>query len=491
MKKELSSRKISVLLLALLVSLLAAVGVSYAKYIGAFSAENTSFSLTIKGKPSYLAAGKSWYSRSTYKNLRGSASNNVNYDKVTQIYFEPDRSKIPTDYTKYYVWDASYDDSQSFIAALDKKTNVVTVYGNEDGQIIANPNSSHMFENIYANAKLTAIYGLENLDTSNVTNMEYMFYWCTKLKYVDVSNWDTSKVKNMQYMFSSCHLGDKLDVSNWDVSSVTNMTQMFSSSGMTKIDVSKWDVSKVTGMHRIFAYVYAEVLDVSNWDVSNVTDMNSMFLDCENLKELDLSNWNTSKVTNMAEMFNSCEDLTTLDLSSFDTSKVTDMHQMFDTCTSLTSLNVSSFNTSNVTNMSYMFSDCSSLTELDLSNFRTPKVTTMQTMFTRCRSLQKLDLSSFDTSNVTNMSYMFSGCSSMTTINASNKFKTDKVTSSSDMFTDCTSLVGGKNTAYNSSFTDKTYAHIDGGTENPGYFTGDLTTQSVTGYSETLGFGLD
>ena len=46
------------------------------------------------------------------------------------------------------------------------------------------------------------------------------------------------------------------------------------------------------------------------------------------------------------------------------------------------------------------------------------------------------------------------------------------MTYSSDMFTGCTSLVGGQGTAYNSSNPkDKTYAHIDGGTSNPGYFT--------------------
>jgi len=39
------------------------------------------------------------------------------------------------------------------------------------------------------------------------------------------------------------------------------------------------------------------------------------------------------------------------------------------------------------------------------------------------------------------------------------------------MFNVCYSLVGGKGTAYSSSNPkDKTYAHIDGGTSNPGYF---------------------
>ena len=43
------------------------------------------------------------------------------------------------------------------------------------------------------------------------------------------------------------------------------------------------------------------------------------------------------------------------------------------------------------------------------------------------------------------------------------------------MFNSCnakiTNLVGGAGTTYNSSKIDKTYARIDGGTSNPGYFT--------------------
>ena len=39
------------------------------------------------------------------------------------------------------------------------------------------------------------------------------------------------------------------------------------------------------------------------------------------------------------------------------------------------------------------------------------------------------------------------------------------------MFNNCTSLVGGQGTTYDDSHIDKTYAHIDGGTSNPGYFT--------------------
>ncbi|UKI57687.1 MAG: hypothetical protein L6V81_10345 [Clostridium sp.] len=39
------------------------------------------------------------------------------------------------------------------------------------------------------------------------------------------------------------------------------------------------------------------------------------------------------------------------------------------------------------------------------------------------------------------------------------------------MFNNSINLVGGAGTKYNSSYIDKTYARIDGGTSNPGYFT--------------------
>ena len=39
------------------------------------------------------------------------------------------------------------------------------------------------------------------------------------------------------------------------------------------------------------------------------------------------------------------------------------------------------------------------------------------------------------------------------------------------MFGNCTKIKGGKGTTYVDEFTTFNYAHIDGGTDNPGYFT--------------------
>ena len=182
---------------------------------------------------------------------------------------------------------------------------------------------------------------------------------------------------------------------------------------------------------------------------------------------LDVSNFDTSKVTYMSGMFSNSK-ATTLDVSNFNTSNVTDMGSMFY-YSQATTLDVSNFNTSNVTDMSSMFM-VSQATTLDVSNFNTSNVTDMDSMFYYSQATT-LDLSNFDTSKVTNMSYMFYNFTNLKTIYVSNKFNTDKVTDSTNMFSGCTNLVGGAGTKYNSSYVDKKYARIDGGTSNPGYFT--------------------
>ena len=122
--------------------------------------------------------------------------------------------------------------------------------------------------------------------------------------------------------------------------------------------------------------------------------------------------------------------------------------------------------------VAYFFYGCTNLTEIvGLTNMKTTDATNMHSMFYNCSELETIDVSSFDTSNVTVMTSMFRGCSKLTTIYASSSFVTTGVTSSGTMFTGCTSIVGGAGTVYNSKKVTATYAHIDGGTANPGYFT--------------------
>ena len=106
-----------------------------------------------------------------------------------------------------------------------------------------------------------------------------------------------------------------------------------------------------------------------------------------------------------------------------------------------------------------------------MSYLNTSEVTIMDWMFGNCTALTSLDLSHFNTSKVTDMWAMFYHSNNLRTVYVGNGWSTAAVTNSAIMFSDCTSLVGGQGTTYNSNYIDKTYAHIDGGPSNPGYFT--------------------
>ena len=157
---------------------------------------------------------------------------------------------------------------------------------------------------------------------------------------------DTSNVTDMNYMFGECYSLTSLDLSSFNTSNVTDMSRMFG------------NCTALTS------------LDLSSFNTSSVTDMNYMFGNCGALTSLDVSSFNTSNVTDMNYMFGACGALTSLDLSTFDTSNVTDMGGMFDDCSALTSLTLSSsfFNSSAVTK--FDFSGLTSWTETtSLSKF--------------------------------------------------------------------------------------------------------------------------
>ena len=366
-------------------------------------------------------------------------------------------------------------------ASTDAVTDSVCTYINN----VPVTSMSHM----YYKSKTSSI-NLTNVNTSKVTSMRFMFA-ATQVTSLDLSNFDTNKVTDMFGIFQETQI-EALDLSNFDTSNVTSMGQMFETSKVKIVDLSNFNTEKVENMNFMFFRSKAEIIDLSNFVTSNVTSMSGMFRDSY-AEVLDLRNFDTSNVISMAEMFETSK-ATTIDLSSFDTSNVTSMSGMFrDSYAEV--LDLSNFDTSNVISMEQMFYDSKSTeikglenfnTEkvenmrsmfsgtqaaiIDVSSFDTSKVTNMSQMFQRSKATT-LDLSNFNTSNVTDMGYMFYNCKTLTTIYVGNKFTTDKVTSSSNMFYLDSKLVGGAGTVYNSSYVDKTYARVDGGTSSPGYFT--------------------
>ena len=254
-----------------------------------------------------------------------------------------------------------------------------------------------------------------NLDVSNVTDMNYMFYYCLNSN-PDVSNWNTSKVTNMSNVFCGCY-GDAFnpDVSNWDTSSVTNMQGVFYNCHGVSFnpDVSNWDTSSVTRMKDMFSSCYGDAFnpDVSAWDTSNVINMSSMFGTCYGAAfNPDVSAWDTSNVTDMSSMFRNCHGAVfNPDVSRWDTSSVTNMNYMLGECSGAAfNPDVSGWDTSSVTNMSYMFYDCrGNLFNPDVSRWNTSSVMDMRYMFAGCSgaAFTELDVSDWDFSRITSTSY--------------------------------------------------------------------------------------
>ncbi|MBO5976190.1 MAG: BspA family leucine-rich repeat surface protein, partial [Oscillospiraceae bacterium] len=78
-------------------------------------------------------------------------------------------------------------------------------------------------------------------------SMAYLFSECKNLLSVDMSGVDTSSVTDMSYLFDWCSkLSSILGYENWDTGSVVNIYKMFNrTSALTKIDLSDWDLSQV------------------------------------------------------------------------------------------------------------------------------------------------------------------------------------------------------------------------------------------------------
>ncbi len=397
-------------------------------------------------------------------------------DSVTKVVFQDQIKEV---YNTLESFDLSEENNFGVMGRVVpnvEDSSTYTIYIQGDNRVIANKNSSYLFNQF---RRLESVEGIEYFDTSNVTDMSSMFGWCESLKSLDLRTFDTSKVTTMLNMFRDNLALTSLDVSSFDTSNVTTMQWMFGgTSKLQEINLSSFNTSKVTDMTAMFAGTGLVNLDLSNFDTSNVTTMRVMFSNTNYLKSVNLSSFNTEKVTNTSNMFNNCYELENLDIrnfntknvttmlgmfqecnklevlniniDTFDTSLVTTMQNMFRGCSSLTSLDVSKFNTSKVTNMAYMFQSCKSLANLDVSKFNTSNVTNMGYMFQECNNITALDVSKFNTSKVTNMAYMFHACKSLTNLDVS-KFNTSKVTNMAYMFCSCKNLPELNVSSFNTS----------------------------------------
>lgn len=299
-------------------------------------------------------------------------NNAYTIDKNGNIVFLVDGAPlIPTDiYVTLYS-----DGTLAFCNNTDKisgKT-VSVEYGNIKNQIYTNTISlnDRIPSTPWAN-NVTQIQKVNFVSEIIPTSTSNWFCHCTALTtFENMENLNTSRVTKMDYMFSDCFYLTEIDLSNFNTSSVTDMTEMFSRClALEALDLSSFDVSNVVSMQGMFAAGNSDtsplktIKGIENFDTKNVENMYAMFWNCTELTTLDLSRWNTAKVESMGAMFGGNQRMrfSILNLSGFNTSNVTNMRIMFNCCSSLIKVYVGNgWNTNNVTNDSNMFYDCKSL----------------------------------------------------------------------------------------------------------------------------------
>ena len=141
--------------------------------------------------------------------------------------------------------------------------------------------------------------------TSNVTNMEGMFYYCVKLTTIPSIN--TSLVTNMSLMFKYC---EKLTtISQLDTSSVTNMSQMFYEC-KNLITIPQLDTSKVTNMSYMFVNCFKlATIDITHMNITSTSDSKVFASGCYSLTKLIIRNMTTIPELN-SNAFDKCYHFT-------------------------------------------------------------------------------------------------------------------------------------------------------------------------------------
>ncbi|UUV98493.1 BspA family leucine-rich repeat surface protein [Vagococcus luciliae] len=346
--------------------------------------------------------------------------------------------------------------------------------------------------------QLNSFTGISNINTSNATDMSYMFSGMSGITNLDLSGFNTSSVTKMYAMFIDMAKLNKLTIASFDTSKVTNTAFMFSNcNALEEIQLPKF--SNVTYAVSMFANMSALTkLDLSGFDFSKIAEgkKNSMFSN-DTLKEItlpstfsDTSNntklnpvpkkdgyngqWQNSngKLVGQTDKFlqnyNGITDAGTYTWGKYLTWG--DVPYEFDESTgTLTfvdggtladytkspwnrtdgkAISTSAVKTIEFTksvksskNSSYLFSspvDSNLLNHVvdikGLHHLDTANVIDMSSMFYGLRKLGNLDISTFNTSNVRDMNSMFYKDDNLTMLTFGDKFDTKNVTNMYRMF---------------------------------------------------------
>lgn len=178
-----------------------------------------------------------------------------------------------------------------------------------DGKVYF-PKSCNMLFSGFNNLKNI---NFENINTSDVENMSYMFYKSKIKNQLKLDFFDTSNVINMRSMFEEYETEAESLEFNFDATNLEYVFKMFYKSRIKKLSLNNFKTKKVkdfsngnaSGYHGMFENSTVEYLDLSGIDLSNAQYSMKMFYFCSNLKTLILDNgiFNSSVVQHNFDQF--------------------------------------------------------------------------------------------------------------------------------------------------------------------------------------------
>ena len=151
------------------------------------------------------------------------------------------------------------------------------------------------------------------INSHSLTDLSYMFSELgARITRLDFTGLDTSLVENTEGMFTydSFYLAPVKIA--FDTSNVKNMQSMFyyTTTQDGTIDLTGLNVSNVVNMSNTLGSSYLEVIDLTGWDTSSVEDMSHMFDYSNHLNTVYASDsFVTTKVTKFEGIFDRCTAL--------------------------------------------------------------------------------------------------------------------------------------------------------------------------------------
>lgn len=211
----------------------------------------------------------------------------------------------------------------------------------------------------------SAFFNKDYFDVSNVIDMSQMFAsnsFNSNQTTLDLSGWNCASATSMNRMFYGSKYTE-INLDNMVTTGVTDMSFMFSgASKMTSVSLNNVSTANVKDMQYMFQNCTAlENLDLSSFNTSKVTTMANMFGQSA-LSSLNLTTFRTNLVRDTSYMFYNCSDLNSLDLSALNFNLVTTMHMMFQNCTSLRNLIVDNTILPKINLNTWGLSTCTALT---------------------------------------------------------------------------------------------------------------------------------